>query len=79
MNEQESYAEMVKVTVGIFKEDVENNLCHMNEVLRLSAPPFIHELRRDIVEATEASQAGSNQSAGEANEASKEVESLHRQ
>ena len=62
------------MTVGIFKEDVENNMCHMNEVLRLSAPPFIRELRRDIVEATEASQAGSNQSTGEANEALEEAD-----
>ena len=78
MDERDNYTEMVRVIVGIFKEDAENNLRHMNEVLRLLAPPFIRKPRRDIVEAIEAIQAGSNQSAGEANEASEEAESSHR-
>ena len=69
---------MVRVIVGIFKEDAENNLCHMNEVLRLSAPPFFHKPRREIVEVVEAIQSSSNQSAGEANEALKEAEYSHR-
>ena len=78
MDERDSYANMVRVTVGIFKEYVENNMHYMNEVLRLLAPPFIREPRRDIVEATEAIQEGSNQSAGEANEASEEANSSRR-
>ena len=78
MDERDSYADMVKVTVGIFKEYAENNMRYMNEVLRLSAPPFIREPRRDIVEVTEASQVGLNQSAREANEASEEAKSLCR-
>ena len=60
MDERDNYTEMVRVTMGIFKEDVENNMRYMNEALRLSAPPFIREPRRDIVEAAKANQAGSS-------------------
>ena len=61
--------------MGIFKEYGEKNLHHMNEVLRLLELPFIHDPKRDIVEAIEAIQEGSNQSEREANEASEEAES----
>ena len=74
MDERDNYAEMVRVSMGIFKEDAENNMRYMNEALRLSAPPFIRKPRRDIVEVAEANQEGLNQSVGEANEASKEAE-----
>ena len=45
MCEWESFGEMVKLTVSMFKEDAESNLGHMQEVIHLSKPPFQRQQR----------------------------------
>ena len=40
MHEWESFGEMVKLTVSMFKEETESNLGHMQEVICLFEPPF---------------------------------------
>ena len=40
INERESYAKLICITVGTFKDDAERNIVHMRSLLRLSAPPF---------------------------------------
>ena len=45
MNERESFTELVKITVGTFKDDVERGLVHMKILLQLVEPPFQHGQR----------------------------------
>ena len=40
MHERESFGDMVKLTVSMFKEDVDHHMFHMTEVIHLSEPPF---------------------------------------
>ena len=40
IRERESFGEMVKLTVIMFKEDVEHNMVHMFEVICISKPPY---------------------------------------
>ena len=48
MCERESFGDMVKLTINLFKEDVENNLRHMQDIIHLSEPPFHHPQGRKI-------------------------------
>ena len=40
MRERESFGDMVKLTVNMFKEDADHNLAHMTYIIRLSKLPF---------------------------------------
>ena len=40
MNERDSYVELIRITVGTFKDNAERNIVHMCSLLRLSAPHF---------------------------------------
>ena len=40
MHERESFGEMVKISISMFKADAERNMDHMFEVSHLSEPPF---------------------------------------
>ena len=45
MWKQESFDDMVKLTVSMFKEDTEQDLVHMTEIMHLFEPPFQHPQR----------------------------------
>ena len=60
MNERESYAELIRITVGTFKDDVESNLIHMCILLSLSAPPFQRVPRNEDADMEEYIQVGNN-------------------
>ena len=64
MDERESYAELIHITVGKFKEEAESNLEHMRSLLRLSGPPFQHVPRGEDVAMAESSQAGASNGKG---------------
>ena len=64
MNERESYAELIRITVGKFKDEAENNLGHMRNLLRLSAPPFQRIPWEDDVSMEESSHVDVNQGMG---------------
>ena len=40
MHEWESFSDMVSITMGILKEDVEKGIVHMNKILSLMESPF---------------------------------------
>ena len=40
MRERESFSDLVKLTMGTFKEDAENSLEHMKDLIQLTEPPF---------------------------------------
>ena len=42
MNDRDSYAEMIHITMDTFKENDERNLAYMCSLLRLYEPPFQH-------------------------------------
>ena len=79
MNERErgSYAKLVCITVGKFKDEAENNLDHMHSLLRLSRPPFQRILREADVTMEESSQVGVNNGQGD-NDTQDEAESSWR-
>ena len=77
MDERESYAELIRITVGKFKEEAESNLDHMRSLLRLSGPPFQRVSRGEVVAMAESSQVGVSNGQG-ANHGQDEVESSRR-
>ena len=78
MNERESYAKLIRITVDKFKDEAKNNLDHMRSLLRLSAPPF-QCIPREDVSMEESIYAEANQGIGQGNNnAQDEVESSRR-
>ena len=79
MNERENYAELIRITVGTFKDDAESNLIHMRSLLRLSTPPFQRVPRNEDADMEESTQADASQGNGRGNNnAPDEIESSHR-
>ena len=67
MNEMESYVELIRITMGTFKDDVESNLVHMRSLLRLSTPPFQRVPKNEEVVMEESSQASASHGNGRGN------------
>ena len=79
MDERESYAKLICITVGKFKEEAECNLDHMNNLLRLLGPPFQHVPKGEDVAMADSSQAGEGKGLGHgATDVQDEVESSWR-
>ena len=79
MNERESYAELIHITMGKFKDEAENNLGHMHSLFCLSAPPFQRIPWEEDVSMEESSHVEANQGTGQGNNnAQDEAESSHR-
>ena len=64
MDERESYAELIRITVGKFQEEVESNLEHMCSLLHLFGTPFQRVPRGEDVAMAKSSQAGASNRQG---------------
>ena len=75
MNDRDSYAEMIHITMDTFKENNERNLAYMCSLLRLYEPPFQHG-QWNVEDVTEAIQVDvSQRGVGAINNASEEDKS----
>ena len=61
MKNWKSYANLICITLGKFKDKVENNLSHICNLLRLSGPPFQRISKEEEVNMEESSDAGVNE------------------
>ena len=60
MNERDRYVELIRIMVGKFKDEVENNLDHMRSLLHVSRSPFQRILKEEDVNMEESNQVGVN-------------------
>ena len=67
MNETESYAKLIHITMGNFKDEAEINLGHMHNLLCLLAPPFQCIPWEEDVRIEESSHAEANQGTRQGN------------
>ena len=58
MEERDSYAELIRITVGKFKDEAKSNMDHMHSLLRLSGPPFQCVPKSEDVAMADSSQVG---------------------
>ena len=64
MDERECYVNLIRITMGKFKEEIESNLDHMRSLLRLSGPPFQRVSKGEDVAMEESIQAGEGKGHG---------------